>query len=77
MKFTVTKVSSDDYMIIREFPTIESLITFMKKCKNPLIIGDNFFYKEDAKRIPHFSKINPDELVSIPYNIEIYDDYLE
>ena len=77
MKFTVTKVSSDDYMIIRDFPTIESLITFMKKYKNPLIIGDNFWYKENAKYIPQFSKIDSNELVSIPYNIEIYDDYLE
>ena len=77
MKFTVTKVSSDDYMIIRDFPTIESLITFMKKCKNPLIIGNNFWYKENAKCIPQFSKIDSNELVSIPYNIEIYDDYLE
>lgn len=77
MKFTVTKVSSDDYMVIRDFPTVESLITFMKKNKKPLIIEDNFWYKEDAKRIPRFSKINPDELVSIPYNIEIYDGYLE
>ena len=77
MKFVVTKTSSDDYMAIRDFPTVESLITFMKQKKHPLIIDDNFFYKEDAKRVPHFSKISPDELVSIPYNIEIYDDYRE
>jgi len=77
MKFTVTKVSSDNYMIIRDFPTVESLITFMKKHKNPLIIRDNFWYEEDPKRIPHFSKIDSNELVSIPYNIEIYDDYLD
>lgn len=77
MKFVVTKVSSDDYMAIREFPTIESLITFMKQKKNSLIIDNNFWYKEDAKRIPFFQKIDPNELVSIPYNIEIYDDYRE
>lgn len=76
MKFTVTKVSSDDYMIVRDFPTIESLITFMKKQKHPLIIDNNFWYKEDANHIPHFS-IDSNELTSIPYNITIYDGYLE
>ena len=79
MKFTVTETSSPSYdnMIIRDFPTIESLITFMKEQQHPLIIDDNFWYKEDARRIPFFPKIDPNELVSIPYNIEIYDDYRE
>lgn len=77
MKFTVTKASSDNYMIIRDFPTIESLIAFMKEQEFPLILDDNFWYKENIKSIPHFSKINPDELVSIPYNIHIYDAYIE
>lgn len=78
MKFTVTKTSSSyDNMTIRDFPTIESLIAFMEEHKNPLVIEDNFWYKEDAKHIPFFQKIDPNELVSIPYNIEIYDDYRE
>lgn len=77
MKFVITKASSDDYMAIRDFPTIESLITFMKKQKNPLIIQSNFWYNENAKNVSYFSKINPNELVSTPYNINIYDDYIE
>lgn len=77
MKFTITKASSDDYMAIRDFPTIESLIAFMEKQRERLIIEDNFWYNENAEDIPHFAKIKPDELVSIPYSIQIYDDYIE
>jgi len=77
MKFVITKASSDDYMTIRDFPTVESLITFMKEQDNPLILDNNFWYKEKAHSVSNFSKINPDELVSIPYSIHIYDDYIE
>lgn len=76
MKFAVTKTSSDDYMAIRDFPTVESLITFMKQQNHPLIIEDNWWYNEDINLVPPF-KVDPDELVSIPYSIEIYDDYRE
>lgn len=77
MKFVITKASSDDYMTIRDFSTIESLITFMKKQDNPLILDDNFWYKANVKSVPRFPKIDLNELVSIPYEIRIYDDYIE
>jgi len=76
MKLAVTKVSSDDYMI-QDFPTIESLIAFMKKAQHALIIEENMWYKKNPKHLPPFPGINVDELVSIPYEIEIYDDYRE
>ena len=60
MKFVITKASSDDYMTIKDFSTVESLITFMKKQKHPLILDNNFWYKEKANNIPHSLKINPD-----------------
>lgn len=78
MKFAIYKTSSDECEGIRSFNTGEELLRFKKQNKNPIIIMDNLLYREDVKMVREYNpKVNADELVTIPYAIEIYDDYRE
>ena len=46
--------------------------------KNPIIIMDNLAYRDDAEIVREWNpKVDADELVALPYAIEIYDDYRE
>lgn len=79
MKFVITRTSSDDYIGVKDFSTIEELVNFMRKQKHPLIIENNFAFKEDVKIVQEGCSrgVNAHEIVTIPYNIEIYDGYRE
>ena len=79
MKFVLTRTSSDDYIGVKDFSTVEELVNFMRKQKHPLIIGWNFAFNEDIKMIQEGCArgVDAHEVTTIPYNIEIYDDYRE
>lgn len=79
MKFVITRTSSDNYIGIKNFSTVEELVNFMRKQKHPLIIGRNFAFNEDIKIIQEGCPfgVNAHEIAAIPYSIEIYDDYRE
>ena len=78
MKFAIYKTSSDECEGIRSFNTVEELMKFKKQNKNPIIIMDNLLYREDVKIVREYNpKVDADELITIPYAIEIYDDYRE
>ena len=79
MKFVITRTSSDDYIGVKNFSTIEELVNFMRKQKHPLIIENNFAFNEDVKIVQEYCPrgVNAHEIVTTPYNIEIYDDYRE
>lgn len=67
MKFVVTRVSSEQ-RTIKNFSTINELMHFMEEVGYSLILQDNFWFNED---------IEDEELRTIPYEIQIYDDYIE
>lgn len=79
MKFVLTRTSSDGYIGVKNFSTIEELVNFMRKQKHPLIIGWNFAFNEDIEMIQEGCSRDVDarEVAAIPYNIEIYDGYRE
>ena len=79
MKFVITRTSSDDYIGVKNFSTIEELVNFMRKQKHPLIIGWNFAFNEDIEIIQEGcpSGVNAQEIMTTPYSIEIYDNYRE
>ena len=78
MKFAIYKTSADDCVGIRSFNTVEELMKFRQDSKNDIIITCNFAYKEDVDMIKEWNpKVSAEELVTIPYAIEIYDDYRE
>ena len=77
MKFVITRTSSDDYCSIKNFTTVKSLIDFMKQNKNPIIIKNNWWYKQDIDYIKEYFPTNFSLVKSTPYEIEIYDDYRE
>lgn len=67
MKFVVTRASSEQHTI-KNFSTIEELVNFMEEVGDSLILQNNFWFNEN---------IEDEELKTIPYEIEIYDDYIE
>lgn len=79
MKFVLTRTSSDDYIGVKNFSTIEELVNFMCKQKHPLIIGWNFAFNEDIGLVQEGCArgVDAHEVAAIPYSIEIYDDYRE
>lgn len=78
MKFAIYKTSSDECEGICSFNTVGELIRFKKQNNNPIIIMDNIAYRDDAEIVREWNpKVDADELVAIPYAIEIYDDYRE
>ena len=78
MKFAITATTSDEYFDIKDFQTIDELMRFKQKVKHDLIITINFSDKRDIEFVQKLNpKVNAAELVTIPYAIEIYDDYRE
>lgn len=78
MKFAIYKTSADDCVGIRSFNTVEELMKFRQDNEHDIILTRNFAYKEDVDMIKEWNpKVSADELVTIPYAIEIYDDYRE
>ena len=78
MKFAITATTSDEYFNIKDFQTIDELMRFKREVKHDLIITINGSYKEDVQFVQELNpKVNAAELVTIPYAIEIYDDYRE
>ena len=78
MKFAITATTSDEYFDIKDFQTIDELMRFKQEVKHDLIITTNFSYKRDVEFVRKLNpKVNATELVTIPYAIEIYDDYRE
>ena len=78
MKFVIMRASSDSYATIKYFPTTEDLINFKKKQKHDLIITDNPWYNCDIKLASEYlPKTLINEIINIPYEILIYDDYIE
>jgi len=81
MKFIITRTSSDDYMEIKEISTIEELIKFRNEVREKIIIKRNFWYNEGEEGIKNisewYSNVDAKEVVTIPNEIEIYDDYRE
>ena len=78
MKFVITRTSDDEYIKIKEISTLEELINFRKEVGD-IIITHNFWYEsEEIERIKrYYPNINTEEVVTIPNEIEIYDDYRE
>lgn len=78
MKFALTKTNRDDYYDIKDFETIEELIAFKKRAKCPIIILSNSCYGESIKITKEYNPcVDANELITIPYAIEIYNDYRE
>ena len=78
MKFAIYKTSVDDCVGIRSFNTVEELMKFRQDNEHDIIITRNFAYKEDVDMVKEWNpKVSADELVALPYAIEIYDDYRE
>lgn len=61
MKAVIRKASDWKYGEIKEFNTLEELLDFQEKAENPIII----------------SRENVFLTGDIPYDIMIYDDYIE
>lgn len=79
MKFYISKVSDDDYQDIKEFNTIDELITFCKENENWLCIHPNWYSEDEIPDMVSWG--TPEELakeiVKCEYEVEIYDDYRE
>lgn len=79
MKFIITRTSDDNYLNVevKDFSSIESLINFVDEVGD-IIIQENFWYQEDGSALKkYFPHLDVNKMVSIPYAIEIYDDYRE
>lgn len=79
MKFVISRASSDSVFEVKDFTTIEEIINFMNENNNPLIIQKSSWYQEeDIENMEKwYPNVNVKELVTIPYELEIYDDYIE
>lgn len=78
MKFAIYKTSVDDCIEIRSFNTVEELMKFRQRNEHDIILTRNFAYKEDVDMVKEWNpRVSANELVTIPYAIEIYDDYRE
>lgn len=62
MEFRIMKASDDNFVEYRTFNTLEELLAFMKEVGHALILDDNFFAQYGE---------------SAPYEITIYDGYVE
>ena len=71
MKFTVNKASQDwriDYMDIIEINTLEELLNYHDKVGHPIIINRNWQNMQPNQYPDYFD---------CPFDILIYDDYIE
>ena len=80
MTVLVVKTSDDYWYQIRNVDSIESLMNLSKKCKS-YVIQHNWHYKEDPNKIIEFwdgMTLEDAKIIStLPYEVEIYDDYRE
>ena len=76
----ITKASSDYWYQIRNIDTIEDLMRISKTNKS-YIVKENWNYEENPKNIAQFwdgMTLKDAEIIStLPYEVEIYDDYIE
>ena len=79
MLVVVTKTNSDYWYQIRNIDSIEQLMK-LDKCQS-FVIQRNWRYKEDPKDIVKFwdgMTLEDAEIIStLPYEVEIYNDYRE
>lgn len=80
MTVLVTKTSSDYWYQIRNIDTIEDLMRISKKNKS-YVVQKSWWYGEDPKEMIKFWEgltLEDAEIIStLPYEVEIYDDYRE
>ena len=80
MTVLVVKTSNDYWYQIRNVDSIESLMNLSKKCKR-YVIERNWYYREDPIEIIKFWEgmtLEDAKIIStLPYKVEIYDDYRE
>ena len=80
MTVVVTKTSNNYWYQIRNINTIEDLMKISKKNKS-YIVQENWNYGDDPKQIMQFwdgMTLKDAEIIStLPYSVEIYDDYRE
>ena len=78
MLFVVTRASNDDVFEIKNFASITDLTHFQGKQQHPIILRKNFWFQENPQDIKRwYPHINADTIVTIPYELQIYDDYIE
>jgi hypothetical protein len=79
MLVVVTKTNSDYWYQIRNIDSIEQLMK-LDKCQS-FVIQRNWWYKDDPKDIAKFWEgmtLEDAEIIStLPYEVEIYNDYRE
>lgn len=79
MTFIMTR-TSDSTPQIRTFNTLQELIELHKQEGHGILIIDNFWYNEPVEECVECCRVSEDvarQIVSIKYEIEIYDDYRE
>ena len=80
MTVVVTKTSNDYWYQIRNIDTIEDLMRISRKNKS-YVVQENWYYGEDAEEIIRFwdgMTLEDAKIIStLPYSVEIYDDYRE
>lgn len=78
MYFVIIRTSNEDIHETKDFSTIEELVDFMEKQHHPLVIQHNFWFQENPANIKRwYPHVDADKIITIPYVIEIYDDYRE
>ena len=80
MTVVITKTSNEDWYQIRNIDTIEDLMRISKKDKR-YIVQENWWYGDDPKEMIEFwDKMTLEDakiITTLPYEVEIYDDYRE
>lgn len=79
MTFVMTR-TSDSTPQVKTFNTIQELIELHKQEGHGILIIDNFWYNEPVEEYMEIFQVSEDiakQVVSIKYEIEIYDDYRE
>ena len=78
MKFVISRASNDDVHEIKNFTSLADLIEFQEKQQHSIILRKNFWFQENPQDIKEwYPHIDADTIVTIPYELEIYDDYIE
>ena len=77
MLFVVTR-ASNNILEIKDFASVADLIQFQKEQQNPIILQENYWFQENPQYLkkwhPH---VDANTIVTIPYELKIYDDYIE
>lgn len=80
MTFVVTKTSDPVTAQIKTFNTLQELINFQKRQKCGIIINKNISYNESIEDCMEDYQVSEEvakQIVSIEYEIEIYDAWRE